>query len=27
LPTRQRAHLILKKDQNHQVQEVALRKL
>jgi type I pantothenate kinase len=27
LPTRQRAHLILKKDRNHQVQEVALRKL
>jgi type I pantothenate kinase len=27
VPTRQRAHLILKKDQNHQVQEVALRKL
>jgi type I pantothenate kinase len=27
LPTRQRAHLILKKDQNHRVQEVALRKL
>jgi type I pantothenate kinase len=27
VPTRQRAHLILKKDANHQVQEVALRKL
>ena len=27
LPTRQRAHLILKKDANHLVQEVALRKL
>jgi len=27
LPTRQRAHLILKKDTNHQVQEVALRRL
>jgi type I pantothenate kinase len=27
VPTRQRAHLILKKDRNHQVQEVALRKL
>jgi len=27
LPTRQRAHLILKKYRNHQVQEVALRKL
>jgi type I pantothenate kinase len=27
LPTRQRAHLILKKDESHLVQEVALRKL
>jgi type I pantothenate kinase len=27
LPTRQRAHLILKKDANHQVREVALRRL